>query len=101
MHSHYRKYQENYCFLIDRTNPAKPNLVHREGTSVQGLKLYTIKSWAPGSVFRARGLEKRKKTKNFESRAKLRRQHGRSARRTLFCYRFSLNQLARRHVTSA
>ena len=26
--------------------------------------------WAPGGVFTARGLEKRKKPKNFESRAK-------------------------------
>ena len=28
--------------------------------------------WAPGGVFTARGLEKRKKPKNFESRAKTR-----------------------------
>ena len=30
--------------------------------------------WAPGGVFTARGLEKRKKPKNFESRAKSWRQ---------------------------
>ena len=39
MHSHYKKYEENLCFFIDRTNPAHPG-----GTSVQGLKLYTMKN---------------------------------------------------------
>ena len=70
LHRPYRKYKENQHFCSIAQTLRNKNPSNMGGTSVQGLNLYTIERLGPGGVFTARGLEKSKKTTNFESRAK-------------------------------
>ena len=68
MHSQYRKYKENYCFLTDRFNQAKPERGHPGGDLCSGFKFIYDKRLGPLGAFLRPGGSKN--AKNFESRAK-------------------------------
>ena len=73
------------AIFFARTNLAKENFAHKFETSVQGFNLYMINGWAPGGVFMAQGLEKRKnqKTSKADPRISIKSQ----LLRLVFCLR--------------